>query len=163
MWVRSAGELLWVFLLNLPDQQRGGDVGAQRGGVSVGVPAQLRRTSRGAELWMRGAGELLPVSALVAEQHSSPRGSAATGWLSRCCETSPDQQRGGAVDARCRGASTSLGTGRRAPLFAAGERGHGVAPLMLRGDPGLYAGKRDGFVQRPAPRPRRDAGRAAVS
>ena len=51
------------------------------------------------------------------------------------------------------GASTSVGTGRRAQLFAAGERGHGAAPAMLRGDPGLCAGKRDGFVQRPAPRP----------
>jgi hypothetical protein len=67
------------------------------------------------------------------------------------------------VGARRGGASTSVGTGRRAPLFAAGERGHGAAPSMLRGDPGLCAGKRDGFVQRPAPRPRRDAGRAAVS
>jgi hypothetical protein len=72
-----------------PDQQRGGDVGAQRGGVSVGVPAQLRRTSRGAALWVRGAGELLPASALVAELHSSPRGSAATGRLRRCCEGIP--------------------------------------------------------------------------
>jgi hypothetical protein len=55
----------------------------------VGVPAQLRRTSRGASLWVRGAGELLPASALVAEHHSSPRGSAATGWLCRCCEGIP--------------------------------------------------------------------------
>jgi hypothetical protein len=55
----------------------------------VGVPAQLRRTSRGASLWVRGAGELLPASALVAEHHSSPRGSAATGWLRRCCEGIP--------------------------------------------------------------------------
>ncbi len=55
----------------------------------MGVPAQLRRTSRGAALWVRGAGELLPASALVAEHNSSPRGSASTGRLRRCCEGIP--------------------------------------------------------------------------
>jgi hypothetical protein len=89
-------------------------VGAQRGGASVGVPAQLRRTSRGEAMWVRSAGEflwvfllnfagpaegrrcgcaargeLLPVLALVAEHHSSPRGSAATGRLRQCCEGIP--------------------------------------------------------------------------
>jgi hypothetical protein len=62
-------------------------------GDFVGVPAQLRRTNRGAAqpaLWVRVAGELLPVSALVAERNSSPRGSAATGLLGRCYEGIPD-------------------------------------------------------------------------
>ena len=67
--MRSAGRLLWVFLLHpagstSPDQQRGGAVG-------------------------RSAGELLPASALVAEHNSSPRGSAVTGRLRRCCEGIP--------------------------------------------------------------------------
>ena len=40
-------------------------------------------------MWVRGAGELLPASALVAEHHSSTRGSAATGRLRRRCEGIP--------------------------------------------------------------------------
>ena len=50
---------------------------------------QLRRTSRGAALWVRGAGELLPAPALVSERNSSPRGSATTGRLGRCYEGIP--------------------------------------------------------------------------
>jgi hypothetical protein len=75
----------------------------------------------------------------------------------------PCARHGVAVGARRGGASTSTSTGRRAQLFSAGERGHAVARALLRGHSGLCAGARDGLVQRPAPWPQRDAGRAAVS
>jgi hypothetical protein len=140
-------------------------VGAKRGGASVGVPAQLRRTSRGAAMWVRSAGEFLWVFLLnfagpaegrrcgcaarggfYQRRHWSPSttlrrgGARPPGRLRRCCEGIPGCAQANRMGSFS-GQHLDLDVTRGAPLFqdavralvgaaqeAAGVRGQDLPP-----------------------------------